>query len=271
MNMKIAICQIRTELIQEETVAKAEAMVREAAENGADIVVLPEMWNCPYSKGYFKKYAGLGHERTAAAMQRWARENRIILVGGSIPETDGGKIYNTCFVYDRDGKQIARHRKVHLFDVDLPEMRFRESGTFERGSEITVFDTEFGRMGVAICFDVRFPELFRAMAERGAKLIFLPAQFSTTTGPKHWELAIRSRAVDNQCFIAAAAAARYEGFDYECWGHSSVVDAFGNIIATSDEKEQTVYCDVELDTLEHVRAALPIVSSLRRDLYPVAE
>ncbi|MEI3102322.1 MAG: nitrilase-related carbon-nitrogen hydrolase [Oscillospiraceae bacterium] len=100
----------------------------------------------------------------------------------------GGRIYNTCFVFDSQGRQIARHRKVHLFDVDLPGMRFRESSTFTPGEKVTVFDTEYGKMGCAVCFDLRFPELFRAMAVRGAKVIFLPAQFNTTTGPTHWEL-----------------------------------------------------------------------------------
>lgn len=269
--MKIAICQIRTEIDQAETVAKAARMVREAAANGADIVVLPEMWNCPYSKEYFKKYANLGHESTVAEMKRWAKELNILLVGGSIPETEDGKIYNTCFVFDKNGEQIARHRKVHLFDVDMPTMRFRESSTFTGGSDVTVFDTEWGKMGAAVCFDVRFPEIFRAMAVRGARMVFLPAQFSTTTGPKHWDLAIRSRAVDNQYFLVAASAARYEGFNYECWGHSSVVDPYGYIVQTCDEKEQIVYCDVDLDMIETVRAQLPIMSSIRRDVYTVTE
>lgn len=269
--IKLAVCQLRTELDQGETMAKAELMLRQAAGNGADIVVLPEMFNCPYSKEYFKKYAALGHEQTVEAMSAWAAELGVILVGGSIPETEGGRIYNSCFVFDRQGRQIARHRKLHLFDVDLPGMRFKESNTFSPGDEITVFDTEYGKMGCAVCFDVRFPELFRAMAVRGAQIIFLPAQFNMTTGPAHWDLSLRMRAVDNQVFVVGAAAARYEGFDYLCWGHSEVLDPFGERIAACDEKEQILYAEIDLDRVEQVRRSLPTSCNLRREIYAVAE
>ena len=269
--IKLAVCQLRTELDQGETMAKAELMLRQAAGNGADIVVLPEMFNCPYSKEYFKKYAALGHEQTVEAMSAWAAELGVILVGGSIPETEGGRIYNSCFVFDRQGRQIARHRKLHLFDVDLPGMRFKESNTFSPGDEITVFDTEYGKMGCAVCVDVRFPELFRAMAVRGAQIIFLPAQFNMTTGPAHWDLSLRMRAVDNQVFVVGAAAARYEGFDYLCWGHSEVLDPFGERIAACDEKEQILYAEIDLDRVEQVRRSLPTSCNLRREIYAVAE
>ena len=271
MSLKIAVCQLRTELEQDVTLAKAGYMVKEAAQNGADMVALPEMFNCPYSSGFFRKIASLGHEKTVAAMSRWARENSVILIGGSIPEVDGERIYNTSFVFDRNGQQIARHRKVHLFDVDLPGMRFKESDTFTPGEDITVFDTEYGKMGLAICFDVRFPELFRAMAKRGAQIIFLPAQFNMTTGPAHWDLQLRCRAVDNECFFVAAAAARYVGFDYECWGHSMIVDPYGTKLAYCDEKEQIIYADVDLERIAQVRAQLPTFLHLRSELYPVAE
>jgi len=271
MSLKVAVCQLKTELDQDVTLAKAERMVKEAAGNGADMVALPEMFNCPYSSGYFRKIAALGHEKSVAAMSRWARENNVILIGGSIPEVEGDKIYNTSFVFDRKGQQIARHRKVHLFDVDLPGMRFKESDTFSPGEDITVFDTEYGKMGLAICFDVRFPELFRAMAKRGAQIIFLPAQFNMTTGPAHWDLQLRCRAVDNECFFVAAAAARYEGFDYECWGYSMIIDPYGTKLAACDEKEQIIYADVDLERINQVRAQLPTFLHLKKELYQVAE
>ena len=269
--MKLAICQLRTETDQDETLAKAERMIREAAENGAEIVALPEMFNCPYAREYFRPYAALGHEKTLSAMKQWAKENRILLVGGSIPETEDGRIYNTCFVIDENGEVIAKHRKVHLFDIDIPGMRFKESATFTPGDSVTVFDSKWGRIGVAICFDVRFSELFRAMAVRGASLIILPAQFNMATGPQHWEMLLRSKALDNQLFFVGAAAARYEGFSYECWGHSAVVDPFGKIIAGCDEKEQILYCDIDLDTVGEARKRLPVFEHLRRDVYTVTE
>ncbi len=269
--MKLAVCQLRTEIDQDETLDKAERMIREAARNGAELVVLPEMFNCPYSKEYFRPIAALGHEKTLSKMKRWAKENKILLVGGSIPETEDGKIYNTCFVVDENGEVIAKHRKVHLFDIDIPGMRFSESATFTPGDKVTVFDSKWGRIGAAICFDVRFSELFRAMAVRGAKLILLPAQFNMATGPQHWEMLLRSKALDNQLFFVGAAAARYTGFHYECWGHSAVADPYGKIIASCDETEQILYSDIDLNIVDEARERLPVFNHLRRDVYTVTE
>ena len=267
--IKLALCQIRTELDWEETMNKAERMIREAAANGADFAVLPEMFICPYSKKYFRSFAAAGHESTVAILSALAKELGIYIVGGTVPETDGGKLYNTCFIFDREGRQIARHRKIHLFDRDA--LNTHESHTFSPGNEITVFDTEFGKMGCAVCFDVRFAELFRAMAMRGARLVFLPAQFNTYTGPAAWELLIRSRAIDNQLFVVGAETARYEGFSYECWGHSMAADPYGAKIAECDETEQLLYVDIDLDKVENTRSQFPVLPLLRRDVYNVAE
>lgn len=268
---RIAVCQLRTELDSAETMKKAALFIRRAAESGADFAVLPEMFNCPYSSRYFRSFAARGHERAVEEMAGWASDNHIWLVGGSVPETEGEKLYNTCFVFDREGRLAAKHRKIHLFDVDIPGMRFRESATFSPGEEITVFETEFGTMGAAICFDVRFPELFRAMAVRGARVIFLPAQFNMTTGPAHWADTLKIRAVDNEVFFIGASAARYEGFDYECWGHSAVYDPYGTLLAQADEKEQMLLAELDLRRVDEVRAQLPTFLRLRRDVYMVAE
>lgn len=269
--LKLAVVQLRTELEQAETMEKAERMVHAAARNGAEIAVLPEMFNCPYSGEYFRRYAAQGHGAAVSALSRWARENGILLVGGSIPELAEGKLYNTCFVFDEKGEQIARHRKAHLFDVDLPGMRFRESDTFAPGEEITTFETRWGTMGAAICFNVRFPELFRAMARRGAQILFLPAQFNQKTGPAHWELSLRARAVDNEVFVVGASAARYEGFSYESWGHSMVVDPFGEVLAGCGEEETILYADIDLARIDQVRSQLPTFLHLREELYEVAK
>lgn len=270
-NLKLAVLQLRTELERDATMKKAARMLREAAGHGAQIAVLPEMFNCPYSRRYFKQFAALGHEDTVAALAQWARENKIWLVGGSIPEREGERLYNTCFVFDDAGRIVAHHRKVHLFDIDAPGMRFHESHTFTRGNEVTVFDTPWGKMGAAVCFDVRFPELFRAMANRGARLIFLPAQFNMTTGPVHWEMTLRARAVDNELFVVAASAARYEGFSYECWGHSAIIDPWGTVLAGADETEQILYADIDLARVDEVRRQLPTFLHLREDVYEVAK
>lgn len=274
MNRKkfsLGVCQLRTETDYEATMEKAAAMIREAASAGAGVLVLPEMFPCPYATEFFHAFASRGHEETCRRLSSWAGENRVLLVGGSVPEVDGDRLYNSCFVYGPDGGLLARHRKVHLFDVDLPGMCFHESHTFTPGSEITVFDTPYGRMGVAVCFDVRFPEMFRAMARRGCELICLPAQFNMTTGPAHWEATMRMRAVDNELFFVAAAAARYEGFSYECWGHSLILDPFGNRLAEADETEQLILAELDLNRIDEVRAQLPTFLHLREDLYTVAD
>ena len=269
--LHLALLQLRTELDRDEMMEKTGRSIREASRQGAEMAVLPEMFNCPYAGRYFREFAARGHEETVAALSAWARENRIWLAGGSVPEREGERLYNSCFIFDDAGRLVARHRKVHLFDIDAPGMRFRESATFSPGREVTVFDTPWGKMGAAICFDVRFPELFRAMARRGARLILLPAQFNMTTGPIHWESTLRIRAVDNELFLAAASAARYEGFSYECWGHSLVADPWGTVIAGADETEQILYAELDFGRIDQVRRQLPTFLHLREDVYEVAK
>lgn len=266
----LAVCQLRTETDYDATLDKAAAMIHEAAVSGASVVVLPEMFSCPYSREYFHAAAKRGHADVCRRLSGFARDNRVVLVGGSVPEAEDGLLYNTAFVYDENGELLARHRKVHLFDVDLPGMHFHESHTFTPGRDITVFDTRFARFGLAICFDVRFPELFRAMARRGAEVICLPAQFNMTTGPAHWEVTMRMRAVDNELFFVAASAARYEGFSYECWGHSLILDPYGTALAAADETEQIILAELDLNRIDEVRAQLPTFLHLREDVYTVA-
>lgn len=269
--IRVTICQIKTELEREQTMRRAGEMLREAADGGADFIVLPEMFNCPYSGHYFRKYAAEGHAATVEALSRLAAELGVYLVGGSVPEAEDGKVYNSCFIFDRRGALIARHRKVHLFDSDALGYPIRESDTFSPGDAITVFDTEFGPMGCAVCYDVRFPELFRAMSERGAQLIFLPAQFNMRSGPSHWEAMLRARAFDYQTFVVGAAAARNRDFRYECYGHSTIIDPYGGVLAMGGEGEELVSAVVDLGQVEQARALLPSRSGLRRDVYCVAD
>ena len=159
-----------------------------------------------------------------------ARERGIWLIGGSIPELEDGNVYNTSFVYAPDGSCAARHRKTHLFDIDVAGgQRFMESETLTPGSDITTFETPWGTMGLCICFDFRFEELARLMTLRGARVLFVPAAFNMTTGPAHWELLFRQRAVDNQVFTVGTSPARDESASYHAWGHSIVCDPWGSI------------------------------------------
>ena len=179
---KIGLCQMMGSMDKKESMAKAKSMVEEAAAGGAQVVVLPEMWNTPYSNDYFREYAEPEDGETVKFMAQLAKDNDIYLIGGSISELDGEKVYNTSFSFDRKGNVIGKHRKVHLFDIDVEGgIRFMESDTLTPGDKTTVIDTEYCRIGVAICYDVRFPELSRNMALEGAKVIVLPAAFNMTT------------------------------------------------------------------------------------------
>ncbi|MEA4922212.1 MAG: carbon-nitrogen hydrolase family protein [Eubacteriaceae bacterium] len=268
MKFKIALCQMAGSFDKSESMNRAESFVVQAADNGAKIVSLPEMWNCPYANEYFRPYAETADGETVAFLSRLAKENDIYLVGGSIPELDDGNVYNTSFIFDRKGKMIGRHRKAHLFDIDVKGgIRFMESDTLTAGDTATVVDTEYCRVGVAICYDVRFPELTRKMALEGAKLVILPAAFNMTTGPVHWEMSMKARALDNQVYFAANGPARSEDGPYVAYGHSMIVDPWGTVISSTEEKEDIVYGEIDTDRVDSVRDQLPLLKHRREELY----
>lgn len=177
-------------------------------------------------------------------------------------------MYNTCYVFDREGRQIGKHRKVHLFDIFVTgEQVFRESDTLSAGNSFDTFETEWCPMAVNICFDIRFPESSRIPALAGAKVIFNPASFNMTTGPAHWDLTMRARALDNQVYFAANAPARDENGVYVAYGNSCIASPWGDFIAHADEKEQIIYGDIDLDRVDAVREQLPLLKHRRPQLY----
>lgn len=257
-------------LIQMPTGPDALFKIREYLEKvrGADVIILPEIFNAPYSNAGFKRYAEHAGGKTYTFLSEIAKEYGVYLVGGSIPECEGDKIYNTSFVFTPDGKEIARHRKAHLFDIDvIGGQSFHESDTLTPGDAVTVFDTPFGKIGLCICFDVRFPELSLAMAKKGAEVIIVPAAFNMTTGPLHWELLFRARAVDNQVFTVGVAPARDKSADYVSYGNSIVVSPMGQVIERFDECAQAKIIEIELGQVESVRKQIPTLSARREALY----
>lgn len=266
--MKLALCQMNVVMNKEDNVKKACEMIREAASKGADIISLPEMFCCPYANKYFREYGEAADGETVKTLSELAAELGIYLIGGSIPELKDGNVYNTSFIFNRKGEVIGTHRKVHLFDIDVEGgIRFMESDTLTAGRDITVFDTEFCKVGVAICYDVRFPELSRLMALEGAELIVLPAAFNMTTGPAHWDLSMRMRALDNQVYFAAASPARDMDGVYQAYGNSCVADPWGEFAAHADEKEGILYCDIDLEKVGKIRNQLPLLKHRREDIY----
>ncbi|GAB4836962.1 Omega-amidase, chloroplastic [Ancistrocladus abbreviatus] len=196
---KIGLCQLSVTADKARNVAHAKKAIEEAAGKGAKLVVLPEIWNSPYSNDSFPVYAedidaGSNASPSTAMLSEVARALKITIIGGSIPERCGDKLYNTCCVFDTDGKLKAKHRKIHLFDIDFPgKITFQESKTLTAGETPTVVDTEVGRIGIGICYDIQFQELAMLYAARGAHLICYPGAFNMTTGPLHWELLQRAR------------------------------------------------------------------------------
>jgi len=270
--MKTAIIQMGVGFDKSKNLEKMKSYMEKAAELGADIAILPEMFNCPYSNKYFADYAEEAGGESYTALKAAAADNGIYLVGGSIPEQAEGRVFNTSFVFDRTGKEIARHRKVHLFDIDVKGgQRFFESETFTGGKDITVFDTEFGKMGLVICFDIRFPEICRLTALKGAKVLFAPGAFNMTTGPLHWEILFRLRAVDNQLYTIGASPARDENGVYVSYANSIAVDPWGRVIYRADEKESIEVVELDLSEIERVREQLPLINAMRTDVYRIEE
>ncbi len=228
MKITLACCQTPVTEDLQHNLSVAEQYIADAARQGAQIVLLPEMFCCPYDNACFPSYAQPADGEIARRMAKAAKTHGIYLFAGSFPERDGDSIYNTCLVFDRTGARIGKHRKAHLFDIAVEGgVCFRESDILTAGDAITTVETEYGTIGVAICFDMRFVEPFRLMALRGARLVLLPSAFNMTTGPAHWELTLRARALDNQLFTAACAPAQNPHASYLSYGHSLIASPWG--------------------------------------------
>ena len=267
--IKIAAIQMSTVADKMENVRTVKTYLEKIKDENPDFVILPEMFCCPYQTENFPIYAEKEGGPVWQQLSGYAKQYGIYLIGGSMPEKDAeGNVYNTSYIFDREGKQIGKHRKVHLFDIDVKGgQTFKESDTLTAGDSDTVFDTEFGKIGVMLCFDIRFPELSRMMVNDGAKVIFVPAAFNMTTGPAHWELSFRTRALDNQIYMVGCAPARDVSAGYISWGHSIVTDPCGRVIDMLDEKKGILLAELDMDYEEQVREELPLLKSRRKDMY----
>jgi predicted amidohydrolase len=266
--LRIASVQLAKQPTKEETYAHIRALVGAIPDGAADLVMLPEMWNGPYDARLFPTFAEPDGGPSWGFLSALAKETRVYLCGGSIAEREGERVYNTSYVFDPEGRQIAKHRKMHLFDIDVTGgQRFFESDTLTAGNSVTVFDTPFCRIGLCICYDFRFPELARLTVDAGAKVLLVPAAFNMTTGPAHWELLFRSRAVDNQVYTVGVAPARDPDASYRSWGHSIVCSPWGDVLMQADETETVQITALDLDRLERVRKELPVLKQRRTDVY----
>ena len=266
--MKLALLQTPVTECREDNLNRAYTRVAQAAAAGARLICLPEMFTCPYDNNWFRRLAEPAEGPSWQAMSQWARELGVWLVGGSIPEQEGHRLYNTAFVFDPKGQEIARHRKVHLFDIAVEGGQvFRESDTFTPGDRVTIFDAEGMRFGLCICFDFRFPELARAMTLQGAQVLLVPGAFNMTTGPAHWELLFRQRAVDNQVYTVGIAPARDPEASYVSYGNSMVCDPWGQVLIRAGEGAETLYRDLDPARVQAIRQQLPLLRARRPAVY----
>ncbi|KAK4555918.1 Omega-amidase nit3 [Recurvomyces mirabilis] len=278
--LKLALVQLASGADKHANLSHARQKVLEASKAGANLVVLPECFNSPYGVKYFAKYSETllpsppTKEQSPSyhALSEMAKEAKAYLVGGSIPEywEETKKYYNTNLTFGPDGKLLATHRKVHLFDIDIPgKITFRESDVLSPGNKVTIIDLpEYGKIAVAICYDVRFPELAMIAARKGAFLLLYPGAFNLTTGKLHWELQARARAMDNQVYVGLCSPARDMQAEYHAWGHSMVVDPNAEILGELEEKEDIVYAELNGERIEEVRKGVPIYTQRRFDVYP---
>lgn len=271
--MKVAAIQMPTVKDKIQNIRTAGTYIEKIKAENPDFVILPEMFCCPYQTENFPVYAEKEGGPSWQAMSDYARKYHIYLIAGSMPEADDvGKVYNTSYIFDRDGKQIGKHRKAHLFDINVKNgQHFKESDTLTSGDHATVFATEFGKMGVMICYDIRFPEFARTMVLDGARMIFVPAAFNMTTGPAHWELTFRARALDNQIYMLGCAPARDTQAGYISWGHSIVTDPWGKVMKQLGEKEGILIEEIDLDREDQIREQLPLLKHRKSEMYHLQE
>lgn len=268
--MKVSLLQIKTAATPAENILKIREMLKQAKAEGADIAMLPEMCCCPYENSAFVKYAMPWNSPFLTEMAEMAKEFGLYIVAGSVPLASEGKIYNASFVYNDKGECVAKHRKTHLFDINVEGGQyFMESDTFTAGKDVTAFNTPWGKFGLIICYDIRFPELSRLLALEGVQAIFVPAAFNMTTGPAHWELSFRMRALDNQVFMVGCAPARDLESSYTAWGHSMVTDPWGFVIDQLDETEGILTVELDMTRVDTVRQQLPLLKHRRTDMYDV--
>jgi predicted amidohydrolase len=266
--MTLGLIQMNVVDDKEENMKRAEGFIKEAVSKGANVILLPEMFNCPYDNSYFGPYAEVEGGETCLRLSEWAKTYGIVLFAGSIAEEEEGCIYNTAYVYDSDGRQIGKHRKTHLFDIDVKgKIRFMESDVLTAGQGTTVVESEFGKIGLCICYDIRFPEFARKMALEGAKLVLVPGAFNMTTGPAHWQLTARARALDNQVYYGLCSPARDESADYVAYGHSLVTSPWGQVLSELDEGEGVLIQEIDLRVEDEIREQLPLLKHRKPECY----
>jgi predicted amidohydrolase len=268
--LRVACVQLTSRDDKASNIEKTERLVARAAATGADVVVLPEKWNAIGDADTLHTNAEpLEGGESVEAMASWARAQGITLVGGSITERREGreKLSNTSIVFDPDGDIVGLYRKIHMFDVEVGGLVYRESEAEEAGEEPVVVESESWPIGLSVCYDVRFPELYRILALEGAELVTVPAHFTLYTGKDHWHVLLRARAIENQCYVAAAAQIGETRPGRPSYGRSLIVDPWGIVIAEAPDEETVISAELDRAHLREIREKLPSLANRQPGAY----
>jgi len=281
MRMRIAAIQMTSTAGQAANLSQAEDLLAEAAASKAALAALPENFSYLRSEGdpapQAEPFASPGEAGGGGAVTAWLREKArahgMWILGGTIPETlspgsGDARIYNTSPLVDPSGRVVARYRKIHLFDVAIPGgPTHEESATVAPGGDIVLAETPFGPAGLTVCYDLRFPELYRALAMRGARILLVPSAFTAQTGKDHWEPLLRARAIENGCYVVAPAQVGRHSARRVSYGHAMIVDPWGTILAQAPDRPGVVLADLDSKVLERVRGGIPTLAHVRRDIF----
>jgi len=267
--MRAAAVQLNSQEDKQRNLEVAERLVRDAARDGADLVCLPERWNLLGDSATILDGAEPLDGPSLAAARSWAGELGIHLLAGSIAERAEGheRLFNTSVLIGPDGEDVAAYRKIHMFDVEVEGTTFRESDHDQPGEEIVTASLDDLELGLSVCYDLRFPELYRILAVRGAPVIAVPSAFTAPTGRAHWEVLLRARAIENQVFVVAPDQIGKAPPKFESYGHSAIVDPWGVVLAMAPDEECFVAADLDLAEQQRMREKLPALANRRPGAY----
>lgn len=265
--MRAAVVQLNSTNEKARNLESAERLVRAAAAEGAELVALPEKWNLLAGGEELVAGAEALDGPSLSVARGWARQLGIHLLAGSISEAGGDKAFNTSVLIEPSGEDLAVYRKIHMFDVDVGGVSYRESAHEEAGEEIVTAPLAETTVGLSVCYDLRFPELYRILAVRGARLLAVPSAFTLATGRDHWEVLLRARAIENQAFVLAPNQVGEAPPHFASNGRSMIVDPWGVVLATAPDEECFVIADLDFSAQDRIRESLPSLANRRPRAY----